>query len=83
MMPNQVTRQRVSDAHMKPGPTADMMNHTAKPDQYPPWSLTPDQPGDQFADRKRRHKIIDDRPLHLADQQREAGDWRSCSGSLP
>ena len=32
-----------------------------------------DQAGDQLAGRQRRHQIIDDRPLDLADQQREGG----------
>ena len=43
-----------------------------KSDQERPGYRRPYQSGDQLAGRKRRHQIIDDIPLDLADQQREA-----------
>ena len=64
--------QWMGEADMDAGP-----QHHRQPyrpaDQEGAGDCSANQAADQFAGRQRRHQIIDDIALHLADQQRETG----------
>ena len=70
--PNQSIAQRWRGTTWTPGQSS-IASQTAKPTRKARVTDGADQAGDQLADRQRRHQIIDDRALDLADQQREAG----------
>ena len=70
--PNQKAQSGCTDVHRHARPQQHRQPHR-EPDQEGAGHRGADQPRDQLACRERRHQIIDDVALHLADQQREAG----------
>ena len=68
--PNQSTAQRCRGTTWTPGQSS-IASQTARPTRKARVTEAPISPAISSADRQRRHQIIDDRPLDLADQQRE------------